>query len=132
MQTPELFRLDSVNFFNVDWQRDKRRIINYSSDRLQSFEVVMYEWIDNLNFTINPRECLDNADEYIDIAKAKFLESGWDGDGEVELMWIPPFMFTGVRTPEFTAGVTIWHVKQREDGLSWLLTPIELPCQSEF
>jgi hypothetical protein len=25
-----------------------------------------------------------------------------------------------------TRGVVIWHVKQREDGISWLLTPIEL------
>ncbi|OIN57389.1 hypothetical protein [Arsenicibacter rosenii] len=116
----------------MNWQRDKKRIITYSPDKLQAFEVIMYEWIDNLNFTIDPKECIDNAGEYIAVVKGTFLEAGWDGDGEVELMWIPPFMFKGMRTPEFTMGVTIWHVKQRDDGLSWLLTPIELPCQSEF
>lgn len=108
-------------------QRDKKKIINYPPETLRSFKVIMYEWIDNLNFTIPPEECLINADDYINIAKEMFLEAGWDGDGEIELMWIPPFMFSGDRTAEFTVGVTIWHVKQLEDGLSWLLTPIALP-----
>ena len=47
-------------------------------------------------------------------------------------MWIPPFMFKGVRTKEFTVGVTIWHVKQREDGFSWILSPIQLPDENEL
>ncbi|MEC5146973.1 DUF2528 domain-containing protein [Chitinophaga sp. 212800010-3] len=87
-----------------------------------------YEWIDNLNFTINPEDCLKNADEYISIAKEMFLNAGWEGDGEIELMWIPPFMLPDMQTAEFTVGVTIWHVKQIEDGISWLLSPIKLPC----
>ena len=116
----------------MSWQRDKTDIIKYPPETLRTFELIMYEWIDNLCFTIDPRECLDNAEEYISIAKELFLEAGWHGDGEIELMWIPPFMFGGVRAPEFTVGVVLWHVKQQEDGLSWILTPIELPCQTEF
>ena len=38
-------------------------------------------------------------------------------------MWIPPFMFDGIRSEEFTLGVTVWHVKQKEDGISWILHP---------
>jgi hypothetical protein len=116
----------------MNTQRDKKKIINYPPAALKTFKVIMYEWIDNLNFTIRPEECLTNAEEYIKIAEEIFLEAGWAGDGQIELMWIPPFMFEGVRTKEFTVGVTIWHVKQREDGFSWLLTPVELPCEKEF
>lgn len=113
-------------------QRDKKKIINYPPEKLRTFGVIMYEWIDNLCFTIDPKECLENADEYFSIARELFLKAGWYGDGEIELMWIPPFMFKGTRTPEFTVGVIVWHVKQLEDGISWILTPIELPCQTEF
>jgi len=56
-----------------------------------------------------------------------FLDAGWAGDGRIELMWIPPFMLEGRQIAAFTLGVTIWHVKQFEDGTSWLLSPIELP-----
>jgi hypothetical protein len=113
-------------------QRDRKNIIKYPPEMLKSFEVCDYEWIDNLNFTIDPKECLDNFEEYVKIAKERFLEAGWDGDGEIELMWIPPFMFKGVRTEKFTVGVTIWHVKQKEDGFSWLLSPMKLPDENEL
>lgn len=89
----------------------------------------MYQWIDNLNFTIRPEECLTNADDYTRVAAEMFLEAGWDGDGEIELMWIPPFMFDEKETTELIVGVTIWHVKQLEDGISWLLTPVKLPFE---
>ncbi len=107
----------------INQQRDKKRIIKYPPDTLRTYGVMCYEWIDNLCFTIDPFECLDNAEEYIKIAKEHFLAAGWDGDGQVELMWIPPFMFDGIRTDEFTTGVTVWHVKQLEDGISWVLHP---------
>ena len=116
----------------MNWQRDRSKIIRYGPERLKTFHVIMYEWIDNLCFTIDPRESLNNAEEYIAIAAEMFLEAGWHGDGAIELMWIPPFMFKGDRTQEFTVGVTVWHVKQRSDGFSWILTPVELPCQTEF
>lgn len=109
-------------------QRDKSKIITYPPEALRTFSVAAYEWIDNLNFTISPQECLKNAEEYINIAKELFLDAGWDGDGKIELMWIPPFMLRDMLTEELTVGVTIWHVKQEEDGISWLLSPIKLPC----
>ena len=104
-------------------QRDKSKIINYPPETLRTFEVMAYEWIDNLCFTIDPKECLSNSDQYVKTAKELFLQEGWDGDGDIELIWIPPFMFEGARTDEFTAGVTVWHVKQLEDGISWILHP---------
>lgn len=107
----------------MDTQRDKSKIITYPPETLRTFNVQAYQWIDNLNFTINPDECLKNAEEYISIAREMFLDAGWDGDGKIELMWIPPFMLHGRLTAGFTVGVTIWHVKQLEDGISWLLSP---------
>ena len=107
-------------------------IIKYSPETLKTYRVLMYEWIDNLNFTLDPSDHLDNSDEYIKVTGELFRNAGWDGVGKIELMWIPPFMFKGVRTDDFTNGVIVWHVKQIEDGLSWILTPVNLPFEKEF
>jgi hypothetical protein len=106
----------------------KKEIINYPPENLRGFKVNMYEWIDNLNFTINPIDCLDNPEDYLVIAKEMFLKSGWNGDGEIQLMWIPPFLLerNSSNEPDFTNGLVFWHVKQQEDGISWILSSIDL------
>lgn len=111
----------------MGFSRPISQIITYPPSKLNSFELIWYEWIDNLNFTLNPNDHLDNSEEYIEVARQRFLSNGWEGDGNIELMWIPPFMFKGVRTEEFTNGVIVWHVKQTEDGISFILSPIKLP-----
>lgn len=103
----------------------KQDIIDYPPEHLKMFKVDCYEWIDNLNFTLKPSECFSNHEAYIAVAKQLFLDAGWDGDGEVELMWIPPFAVKK-ETVTPNLGVTIWHVKQEEDGISWLLSPIDI------
>lgn len=55
----------------------KEDIINYLPHSLNSFHGYMFEWIDNLNFTISPGDILSNADEYIEIAKSFFAK--WVG-----------------------------------------------------
>ena len=107
-------------------------MISYPPSKLDSFELIAYEWIDDLRFTRNPKDFIDRPDDYIQIVKARFLKAGWHGDGNIELVWIPPFMFKGAKTEEFTRGVIVWHVKQKEDGISWILSPIKLPCQTEY
>lgn len=104
-------------------QRKKKTIINYPPEVLRTFDLFAYEWIDNLNFSLDPKDCLDNSDDYIEIVREIFLEDGWDGDGEIELMWIPPFMFNSAKLDDHTLGITVWHVKQLEDGISWILHP---------
>jgi hypothetical protein len=111
--------------------RSVQEIINYLPSELDFFELIPYEWIDNLNFALNPKDYLENSQEFINKASERFLNAGWSGDGEIELMWIPPFMFMGIRTKEFTNGIIVWHVKQQEDGISWILSPVKLPCQME-
>lgn len=103
----------------------KSQLIDYPPETLRSFHVYMYEWIDNLHFTRDPAEFVDDPARYLAVVRELFLEAGWDGDGEIRLMWLPPFVFSGNETPEFTRGVIAWHVKQTEDGLSWILSPVE-------
>lgn len=108
-------------------QRDKKNMISYPPAALQSFYAYRYEWIDNLNFTLMPEACLDDPEPYVEIAREIFLETGWEGDGSIELIWIPPFVLRSIGVPETSSGIVVWHVKQLEDGLSWLLSPVKLP-----
>jgi len=103
----------------------KNEIIDYTPETLKDFYVDCYEWIDNLNFTIKPSECLNNYRIYTNFVKEIFLEAGWNGDGEIELMWIPPFAVNNKKIKPHL-GLTVWHVKQVEDGISWILSPIDI------
>ena len=89
------------------FSRAIKDIITYPPEELKTFHHIRYEYIDNLNFTLRPEDHLENAVEYIAVAKELLLEMGWHGDGPIQLMWIPPFMFRGKRTDHFTNGVII-------------------------
>lgn len=104
----------------------KQEIIKYLPSYLDAFTVFSYDWIDNLNFTLDPSECLSNSREYLEIVEKRFSEAGWHGDGEIKLMWIPPFMLEEKLQIIHTEGVTIWHVKQKSDGISWILSPLQI------
>jgi hypothetical protein len=101
----------------------KSEIITYPPEELHNFKVNGCEYIDNLHFVLSPKECLENADDYIRIVERKFKKAGWDGDGEIQLMWIPSFLVKSDYMPEHWNGIIVWHVKQKEDGISWLLYP---------
>jgi len=103
-------------------------LISYPPSALYYFHVYSFEWIDNLHFILPPKKFTSNADRYVAIVKEKFLEAGWEGEGEIGILWLPPFIFPrALRIPP--VGVLVWHVKQVEDGVSWLLSPIELPFE---
>jgi hypothetical protein len=60
------------------------------------------------------------------VAGARFKEMGWNGDGEITLLWLPPFTFPlELKVPP--EGLVVWHVKQEADGVSYLISPIALP-----
>lgn len=102
-------------------------VIDYKPDALRSFFVYGFEWIDNLLFLQNPKSFLGSrAMEYETIARERFAACGWQGDGDIQLLWLPSFVFPLILNIQPT-GVTVWHVKQVEDGVSFLLSPIELP-----
>lgn len=104
-------------------------VIDYKPEALRSFFVYGFEWIDNLLFLENPESFVgERANEYVALAKERFVECGWEGDGTVQLLWLPPFVFPlNPKVPP--TGVVVWHVKQVEDGVSFLLSPVSLPFE---
>jgi hypothetical protein len=102
-------------------------VITYAPEALRTFFVYGFEWIDNFHFLQSAEKFVGaRASVYEAVARERFTELGWAGDGEVNLLWLPPFVFPlALRVPP--EGVVVWHVKQVEDGVSYLLSPIELP-----
>ena len=112
----------------------KNEVIDYPASALREFRIYCYEWIDDLHFIRPPEEFLPPLEErlesYLKVVRERFSEAGWHGDGDIGLLWLPPFVFPlslKINPP----GILLWHVKQEENGVSWLLSPIELPF-SEF
>ena len=54
---------------------------------------------------------------YLEKIEELFREIGWEGDGKLGVIWIPPFVDIGI---EDGWGTYIWHVKQSNNGTSWL------------
>ncbi|CEN38343.1 hypothetical protein [Capnocytophaga cynodegmi] len=105
----------------------KNKVINYPPEEVRNFRIESYEYIDNLHFLVSPSEFLEDAESYVSVVKELFLEAGWAGDGEVKLLWIPPFCLeTDVTMWEYPQGEVVWHTKQQEDGISWLAMPKKL------
>lgn len=105
----------------------KKEVINYPPTALRDFQVEAYEYIDNLHFLLSPSEFLEDAESYISVVKELFLEAGWEGDGEIKLLWVPPFCIETDDTMwEYPQGEVIWHTKQENDGTSWLAMPKKL------
>ena len=112
-------------------------MFNYRPGDIDSFYCYVYEWVDELNFCINPLNYIENCESYICAAKMKFLRHKWTGNGAVQLIWIPPFSLKGILDGEigqflekfgdsWSRGLILWHVKQVDDGLSFLLSPVKL------
>jgi len=49
------------------------------------------------------------------VARQACAAAGWEGDGDFGLIWLPPFMLDWD-----TYGLMLWHVKQQNDGTSWI------------
>lgn len=108
------------------------------NDELKGWYIYTYCFMDDLTFIRKPANVnkdwknsspflgTDNLDEVIEVVKRRFLQEGWEGDGEIGLIWIPPFVDIG---SDDTYGTYIWHVKQQNNGISWLLSPIKLDFQ---
>lgn len=97
---------------------------------VRDFFVYSYHFIDDRLFFLNARETLSEfPDGYAIIHEAeKLLKThGWEGDGTLELLWLPPFMGVGV---EDTYGVVCFHVKQSNNGTSWFASKYALPFES--
>lgn len=85
----------------------------------QSIRVETYQFIDNLNHVISPKDVYDEIqyENLVNKVKQAFEEAGWEGDGEIGLIWLPPFV---LENGNDTCGRYVWHVKQDNNGISFL------------
>jgi hypothetical protein len=97
---------------------------------VDSFFVYSYHHLDDLEFLRDPVPVLadvwgaKNGDEWLSSVAGLFRRHGWEGDGELRILWLPPFVDVGV---EDTWGTYLWVVKQRNNGTTFIASPIELP-----
>jgi hypothetical protein len=103
---------------------------------VKEYHVYSYHHIDDGQF-LSPKDVFKAikeleddqiTDKIIEQIKGLFLKAGWEGDGDIELIWIPPFLGSGFGG---TAGFYLWHVKQGNNGTSWIASPIKLPLNDE-
>ena len=102
--------------------------IKYPPSQLRTFHLYAYEYVDDLNFLHDPIEHIPekhHCADYITEAKARFSNAGWDGDDDIWLIWIPPFLLPPTEDNDHM-GILVWFVKQSEDGISWILSPVDL------
>jgi hypothetical protein len=53
---------------------------------------------------------------------ALFLAAGWEGDGEINCIFLPPCFLAR----EDGWCIPVYHVKQSNDGISWLAIPRDM------
>lgn len=83
------------------------------------YYIYSYEWIDRLSGFEDAEEFLGDwalKDVFLNQMRARFKSGGWQGDGKFQILWLPPF--TAKDAP--TTGYYILHVKQSDDGISWI------------
>ncbi len=96
--------------------------------QLSRFFVYQYTFLDDDAFILDPfdyfiQESRESIEEFIQGVRQLFIRSGWEGDGDIGLIWLPPFVDCGV---EDTWGTYIWHVKQDNNGVSFLASEYRL------
>ena len=99
-----------------------------SPESVADFHLYCYEWIDFHDYTKSADEVLRGwplAREFVSALQQRWKSVGWAGDGEVTALWLPPFVVPELET---TQGLVIWHVKQLEDGISWIASKHPLKC----
>jgi hypothetical protein len=95
---------------------------------IKSYHVYAYTFLDDLSYVKEPYDQFADEEKYkiddaIRLIGERFREYGWEGDGRIGIVWIPPFLDIGV---EDTWGTYVWHVKQRNNGISFLASDVPL------
>ena len=94
---------------------------------IADFFVYQYQHVDELAFMPLAADVLAHHPrfgEVIEKVKYRLGAEGWEGDGQIRLLWFPPFIGSGV---EDTWGVGTWFVKQQNNGTAWIASPVALP-----
>jgi hypothetical protein len=104
-----------------------------NSKLIKDMFVYEYTFLDDLSFILSPEEfartrvfpriATDELNDLVEAVKSKFLSAGWEGDGDLGIIWMPPFVDFG---EENIHGNYIWHVKQSNNGISFILSEREI------
>ena len=92
----------------------------------EEITVLEFTFIDNPENFQKPEELFLLTSDCLVVlekVKAAFLKSGWEGDGEIGVVWLPPFLYIPTPdkiTSDVLEGTFVWHVKQRNNGISFL------------
>jgi hypothetical protein len=94
----------------------------YRPEDAAGLHVYQYHHLDDLSFARRPNEVFQNLNpgdlkRLLEAVKERFRTAGWEGDGTLQLIWLPPFVDAGI---EDTWGNYLWHVKQENNGTSWI------------
>lgn len=92
----------------------------FSANIPKDLIVLQYEHIDYLDLSLDPHKIYgkkQKVDKAIAAVKKIFLKNGWEGDGNIGLIWIPPFLD---QSNDDNYGNLVWHVKQSNNGTSFL------------
>lgn len=94
----------------------------------RKYYVYHYEYIDDLSFMPDARTYLSadtdkEAAAWLEAISERLKRSGWEGDGCIKVMWLPPFADVGVGD---TYGTYVYAVKQSNNGMTWLASPVPL------
>jgi hypothetical protein len=101
-------------------------------DCARNYHYYAYEYLDDLNFMPPAHEVFgewSHAARLLEAVGAKLKTLGWEGDGEFQLLWVPPF--AGAGEHDFFGAYAL-HVKQENDGISWIACPVPLPFHRLF
>lgn len=84
--------------------------------------VYQYQHLDDLSFVRKPEDVFagisrSELKRLTEAVAERFRVAGWEGDGTIGIVWLPPFVEVGV---EDTWGTYLWHVKQENNGTSWI------------
>lgn len=95
---------------------------------IKSYHIYTYTFLDDLSCIKNPHDYFKYEEKYkiddaIRLIGERFKEHGWEGDGSIGIIWLPPFVDVGI---EGTCGTYIWHVKQNNNGISFLASDAPL------
>ena len=91
---------------------------------VNEYYVYQYEHVDDLSFVRMPAE----IHPMIELANQADIEAllkgqGWEGDGRLGILWLPPFATVG---GEATWGRYIWFVEQGNNGTAFVASEEDL------
>lgn len=88
-----------------------------------------FQHVDELAYVLSPAKVQEASQDaegivaMVPLISSMFRKNGWEGDGDIGLIWIPPF----IMEDGGSAGVFVWFVKQSNNGTAFIGSAVPLP-----